>query len=282
MNDKRVRDLVAFMRERHKIYLLKENGKKPPWTKDPILQQYRFCNVYRELDSVTRWIAENWRHPNKDNKDLWFAMVVARLINLPDSLSEIPFPVPWRPEKFLAPLRRRESDKLNVFNAAYIVSTNGRKMDKLSYLVYEVLDPLWEYAAEVRPKQDEHLRIFCERLTKYQGLGTFMAGQIIADMKYAPVLRRAPDWFTFTVDGPGSRRGMNRILDRPVNSPFKKGEWNWWMERLHVRVSVLTAMSSMPPLDAQDLQNCLCEFDKYERVRLGEGRPKQKYKGAGK
>jgi hypothetical protein len=35
----------------------------------------------------------------------------------------------------------------------------------------------------------------------------------------------------------------------------------------------------MPQLHAQDLQNCLCEFDKYERVRLGEGRPKAKYNG---
>jgi hypothetical protein len=32
------------------------------------------------------------------------------------------------------------------------------------------------------------------------------------------------------------------------------------------------------PMHAQDLQNCLCEFDKYERARLGEGTPKQIYK----
>jgi hypothetical protein len=31
------------------------------------------------------------------------------------------------------------------------------------------------------------------------------------------------------------------------------------------------------PLHAQDLQNCLCEFDKYERARLGQGVPKQIY-----
>mgnify|MGYP003335523726 CR=1 FL=1 len=27
----------------------------------------------------------------------------------------------------------------------------------------------------------------------------------------------------------------------------------------------------------QDTQNVLCEFDKYERARLGQGRPKQRY-----
>ena len=35
----------------------------------------------------------------------------------------------------------------------------------------------------------------------------------------------------------------------------------------------------MPMIHAQDLQNCLCEFDKYERVRLNEGRPRSNYPG---
>lgn len=30
-------------------------------------------------------------------------------------------------------------------------------------------------------------------------------------------------------------------------------------------------------LCAQDVQNCLCEFDKHERVRLGEGKPKRRF-----
>jgi hypothetical protein len=30
-------------------------------------------------------------------------------------------------------------------------------------------------------------------------------------------------------------------------------------------------------LHAQDLQNCLCEFDKMERARLGEGKPKRRF-----
>lgn len=38
---------------------------------------------------------------------------------------------------------------------------------------------------------------------------------------------------------------------------------------------------SLKWLDAQDLQNCLCEFDKYERVRMGQGRPRSRYPGRG-
>ena len=34
-----------------------------------------------------------------------------------------------------------------------------------------------------------------------------------------------------------------------------------------------------PPFELREIEHSLCEFDKYERIRLGQGRPKQKYKG---
>ena len=52
-----VKRLFAFANERHMIYRRREAGESPPWTADPILCNYRFTNVYRELDRVTIWIA---------------------------------------------------------------------------------------------------------------------------------------------------------------------------------------------------------------------------------
>ncbi|MCI0561982.1 MAG: hypothetical protein MN733_26135, partial [Nitrososphaera sp.] len=37
----------------------------------------------------------------------------------------------------------------------------------------------------------------------------------------------------------------------------------------------------MPELELHDIQFQLCEFDKYERVRLCEGRPKSRYNPSG-
>ena len=34
-------------------------------------------------------------------------------------------------------------------------------------------------------------------------------------------------------------------------------------------------------LHAQDRQSILCEFDKYERVRLNEGNPRRRFHGGG-
>lgn len=42
------------------------------------------------------------------------------------------------------------------------------------------------------------------------------------------------------------------------------------------------AAHDLPALDMQNTQGWLCEFDKYERVRLGEGHTKQKFDGQGR
>ena len=50
-----------FAYERYNIYVKKEIEKlKPPWTKDIILQQLRFCNLHREHDNVSRTIRNSF------------------------------------------------------------------------------------------------------------------------------------------------------------------------------------------------------------------------------
>lgn len=45
--------MLNFAKERMKIWEQKYQGKPQPWTQDPILAKYKFCNVYRELDRQT-------------------------------------------------------------------------------------------------------------------------------------------------------------------------------------------------------------------------------------
>lgn len=273
-----LRRFTYWISERHQIYLRKSRGLPTPWTDDPILQQFRFCNVYRELDKVTVWIRKNWRDPNNENPDLWFAMVMARLFNLPSTLEDLGYPTRWNMGEFLCDAHRLKDKGRPIFNGAYIVSTNGKKMDKLDYLAEYVLDPLWQDRKEVRPRVGDTLRSFCNRLTKYDGLGTFMAGQVVCDVKYATgsPLRKAEDWWTYAAPGPGSKRGLNRLLGNPIDQPWGT---RWENELAALQRQVTHLLPKMPRIHAQDLQNCLCEFDKMERVRTGEGKPKQKYQG---
>lgn len=102
-------------------------------------------------------------------------------------------------------------------------------------------------------------------------MGDFHTAQVVADVKYVGKLRHASDWWTFAASGPGSRRGLNRVLDHPTDAPWKESDWFHQLYVLRKAIAPALAKAGLPQIHAQDLQNCLCEFDKYERIRLREG-----------
>jgi hypothetical protein len=281
----RVQDLFNFIYERHSIHTKRALGLPKPWTDDPILQSYRFCNAYRELDRETIWIKENWRDPHKYEPEVWFAMAVARFVNWSPTLAEIGYPVPWdervssytMKEHFVNTLKMREQAGEKVWTGAYLIHA-GKGGSKVAHVADNILTPLWERRDFVL-EATFSCEALSQRLQEFNGIGSFMAGQIVCDTKYTRLLDTAQDWWEFVVPGPGSLRGLNRVMDRPVNQRWKPSEWRVELLLLKTRIGPLFLNAGMPPISAQDLQNCLCEFDKYERVRLGEGRPRNNFAG---
>ncbi len=275
-----VAKLFEFIRERHAIYERRARGEAKPWTQDKILQTYRFCNVYRELDRVTVWIRENWRAPNAEDPDVFFAMVVARLLNLPTSLEAIGYPVPWNAAHFKKILRERKEAGERVFNAAYMIHSNSTAgLPKTDYLANFVLTPLWKERADARPRQGDSLAQFFARLRCYRDMGSFMAAQVVADVKFTPPLTKATDWWAFAAPGPGSMRGMNWVLGRAPNAAWKGEEWSAQLKVLATKIDPLVKEAGMPRISAQDLQNCLCEYSGYCKVKYLGLRKKQLYPG---
>lgn len=294
----RIDDLFNFIKARHSIYEKRTKGLEKPWTHDPILQSYRFCNVYRELDTVTQWIKNNWRDPLNKQPDLWLAMTVARLVNWPETLGELYQPrllpeslgpTNWDPVRFVEILESRKNRREKVFTGAYIV--HAGRGGKAEYLACEVLTPMWDRREQLRPTKVDTLESYHAKLMTCKDLGSFMAGQIVCDMKYAKgcPLSKSKDWWSWAAEGPGSKRGLNLVLNRTSKKPgddrrnldskFQSGEFLQLLQEIQNEINVEMHNIGWTALHAQDLQNCLCEFYKYERVRLGEGRPRSKYPG---
>lgn len=265
-----VSELNDFIRERESIRRKHDRLMPKPWTEDEILGTYRFCNVHREDDKVTKWIANHWREKHAEDADLWFAMLVARLTNLPTTMTAIGYPVPFVPEVVRQRMKILRGAGAKLYNPAYLIGTQGTAKDKIDFLVDNVWSVMWNARRDIRPRTGDTLEEFAKRLLPFFGMGTFIVGQIIADVKYVLPLRMAADWRSFAMSGPGSRRGLNRVLERPVNAPWKEVEWKRQLDLLHKRMT--------HEMHCQDLQNCLCEFDKYMRAKNGEGTPKQFYR----
>jgi hypothetical protein len=259
-----------FIRERYQVKVRKESGAPPPWTKDPYLGNYFFCNTNREDDKVTRWLAANWRQPHAGDRNLFFALAVFRRgFNNPRVGRRLGYPVPWNPDRYLHVYARFRRNELSFLRPAYMLpGPAGKTGGTLGELQVEhIFDPLWENRRHVRPRTGERLESFYARLNEQYCCGGFYAAQVVADLKYAQ-LKDASDWWTFVVSGPGSRRGLNRLMGRDKNERWTEREW---LKNFR-QVEEVVAPSLPQRFQSSDLQSCLCEWDKRERIRLNEGR----------
>lgn len=273
--------LLRFMNLRHEIYLKREAGLTKPWTNDPVLQSYRFCNVYRELDTVTIWIRKNIREPYADHPYLWFMLCMARQINWPDTLQEIMdeggWPVDgydWRKVRKIMLARQARGEKL--YTGAYMLNAHGTKpsdpKDKAFFTTKLVLDSVWRDRKTVLAAMGENLlSATAGALAKYHGWASFTSAQAVADIKYTRQLKKAADWWTWAAPGPGSIRGLNLVTCRAIHTQLPAAQWLSEVNELRELVN-----SGWPyePLHAQDMQNCLCEYSKYVR-----GWSRSKYDG---
>jgi hypothetical protein len=275
---------VAWVIEREAIRRRKEAGQPRPWTDEPILSVGRFCNVYREHDAVTRWITANVVERFRDDPDLWFGLALARCINEPDALAELlPHLLPFAAGQCLAILQARQARADKCFRTdAYKPPTPDRKdVGTAEFLINEVLVPMWRERERLRPQSGETLAAYSARLEQCWRIGPFLAGQVIADTKFVPPLQDAADWWTFARPGPGSERGLNRVLGRPVKASWSDAAWHRELMQKHAETAPLLTAAGLAPLDAQNLQNCCCEFDKWERAREAGGKTARRYVPAG-
>jgi hypothetical protein len=278
----RLREFTDFVTERWNIHQRRLEGKPAPWTKDPILQKYRFTNVRRNDDRVTKWIHGSWLLPHATDYDtVVFAMCLARLVNLPATMEELGYPERWNPQRFVRIMDARRERGLCAYNNAYMINAVGatKGQSKASYLSTCVLGPLWSgrKALGEELRTCTSLRGLHNSLMQFHGFGAgFMAAQVVGDVKYTPAGKNADDWHTFAASGPGSRRGLNWVTGRDVTERWNEEEWHSTLLKL-----MDTALPKLPSelhgLSAQDTQNTLCEIGKYFKVKYLGRRAKQHF-----
>lgn len=273
-------ELIYFIKERWSIHVKRSAGKPPPWTKDEILATYRFTNVMRNDDRVTKWIHGTWLLPHQEDlSTVIFAMCLARTVNLPSMLEELGYPYKWDPARFVKLMEERKAAGERSWTAAYMINAVGatKGQSKASYVAECVLGPVWAVRRQLAgvALASPTLRAFHARLMQCHGFGGgFMAAQVVADLKHIAPLNAAEDWHTFAYSGPGSRCGLNRLCGRDVKARWNEEEWHETL--MELRGLVLPKLpAELRELSASDLQNCLCEFSKYTKVKYDGGRAKQ-------
>lgn len=84
-----VSEIESFATERMRIWELKQKGRQRPYTKDSVLDQYRFCNIYRELDRQTIEI-HGMLKDIEDDFPLWLLNVAfIRFVCKPETVRDV-------------------------------------------------------------------------------------------------------------------------------------------------------------------------------------------------
>jgi hypothetical protein len=275
----RTEELAYWITEREQMRLRKEKyapygaGHGFGYSKDRHMGTVRYCNVRREDDKVTQWLAEHWR---PQHHAVW-EIVLARMVNYIPTLEELVTPFggsPGHAAIMMGPVvigntlktRRQRGDK--VFTSAYTISTCGQSMDKIDY-VMGVVAECRETGELTAPTLAEAHR----QLLAVNGLGSFLAAQVVADLKNTKEhpLASAEDWWTWSAPGPGSLKGLCAYFNTSITpSSYACAIDECWGE-----VKPLLS-EELQYLHMQDFQNCLCEFSKYIRVMEG-GHARNKY-----
>lgn len=278
-----------YARERYQIMLDKESGKPAPWSIDPIFNSFRFCNVFREDDKVTKWFRNNVRNPMRDDPEVLFATMLFRWFNrietgerLMDDTNDVRFTLFF--DLNVKEVRKRLNGVSPVVTAAYIIRSpfGMNKLDGILCALEKCYPEIVKLQNEMKERQFT-LEETHQRIASWWMMGDFMAYEIVTDLRHARLLQDAPDIMTWANPGPGAARGLDRLLGQEVGT-FNRGNkahrasMNGLMrELLRLSNNPKNWPATWPKWEMREVEHTLCEVDKYLRAKEGQGRPKQKY-----
>jgi len=277
------REFWDFARERYLIRLRRGSGHPWPWTLNEILRSYRFTNVFREDDRVTSTIRTEVRDRIKEPVRLVESLVACRLINRDENIRRIAPVLRHDGWNFTRIKKRLEGVKPLLGSAYMIVSPAGlNKLDGINEIIKPIKEKLPDYVGTLEPNETTMQEAWSWFL-QFPFIGPFIAYEFILDIRRTSLLGNPPDRNSWAAIGPGSARGAGWVLaGKPVFHHNKKsGHEDVLLVMQELLRQSMTDQSKwlleFPSLEMEDIENLLCEFDKYCRTKYDGKRPKQIY-----
>lgn len=291
---------LYWIKERHQIFLKRRAGQPPPWTDDSILQTCFFTNPFRENDRTTVWFRNQIRDPRMDHyPDSFFTTVAFRWFNyIPTGQLMVKNGLttpdqPWNNTIKEALHERAKTDK--VFTGAFMITIPCPKGGKVT-AVCNALDAIYKQRQPLaaRLMQGRSLRNAHKVICSIKGIGGFMGYEMVSDLRHTCVLNNATDIESWCHMGPGASYGYLRLLGKVtglVEPTREKGTKRvmrpeapalpaGYMTHLYELMTTVRSRLRMPSFEMRDVEHSLCEFDKYERYRLGAP-ARRKYSATG-
>jgi hypothetical protein len=287
----------TFASRRQAVFEARLSGKSWPWTSDPILQTYKFCNVFRAADRVSQYMIRDVAYgqdPDTTPRDRVFQISAFRTFSnietwrgITAELGSPPRLDHLRSGAFEQALNRVKSQNGGLYTGAFILCANKafgfdeKHRNHVALFKHMFLD----HACAERILQAPSLEDVVALLQSFPLMGPFMAYQTAIDINYSDLVDFGEN--DYTQAGPGALRGLRKaFLDLGDYSP---ADTILWMvdrqEEEFSRLSLSFRGLFGRPLHGIDCQGLFCELDKYCREAVPDlasarSRIKAKYSGS--
>lgn len=277
-------DFWRFVALRQAAYWRRERGQGPPYSDDPAIARYHFCNVYREADRGTRWF-QSHRTPSPDDSpvglishEIWQS-VVYRLVNRISTFEAYGrIPQFEEGDAWLQFLIDRMGAGEKIFTGRHLNRGYACYAATVSYLEDS---GLFDVSCAVLDAGT--LEAVCRQLTTIPNVGRFFAWQVTCDLVESDALPRYGDSDTWAMLGPGAVNGAKLVVgaDPAADAAMRdRGTLSQWESLLVVRALQerqaecldKACMELVPPPEApgpmslKNVEHALCEYARYVRA----------------
>lgn len=257
-----------FISERLSIWKQKDQGLEAPYTADPVLARFRFCNIFREFDRQTIEFHE-LLNPIRDDFPLWLLnMFYCRMVARPETIRSVGL-LSFEPAHNEKVYQRLMASPRPRFGTPYVFpvsaiqrsATPTRELFIAHYLPHAI-PPIAEEVARWRKESvfsgvEKVLPLFKFNLV-------FLWTEVLIDVAYQFPERL--DLFARFPVGPGALPTLKRIdatTDPTLlvqNLATMSGDTDITFEGQPLRLS------------AENWEGIACEFRKYTNLSSGKGR----------
>lgn len=265
-----------FAARRQEIFERRIATKSAPWTDDPILNEFKFCNVYRAADRVSQYLIKSVAYGDVCDSpaDRLFRIVAFRTFSKPSTwngviehLGREPTLEDLESGKFEKALDDVKMEQQGLYTGAFILcATKAFGFDEKHRNHVALFKKMFlEKAAGKRIQECESLEDLVKFLESFPLMGPFMSYQIAIDLNYSDLIDF--DENDYTQAGPGALRGIKKaFFDFGDYTPADVIKWMVdhqasEFDRLGLEFHGLWGRQ----LHSIDCQGLFCELDKYCR-----------------
>jgi hypothetical protein len=270
-----------YASQRQAMFTRRVAGHPPPWTDDPILSTFKFCNVYRAADRVSQYMIRDVCHHDEDcaPEDRLFQIVAFRTFSRIETWRSVRATLGRYPTlddltsgAFTAALEHARAATGGLYTGAFILCATDAYGQRVKHRNHVELFRHMFLADNLGTQLLDagSLRRVYDLLHGYPLVGDFMAYQTAIDLNYSDLINFSEN--EFTQPGPGALRGIRKCFTDLGD--YRPAEVIQWMvdhqadelERLDLPFDGLYGR----PLHAIDCQGLFCETDKYCREAAPE------------